>query len=172
MKFISLASWAESGESHITAVFHCIPSWLQVSSKNMPEERGITSPVASNVKNPPWGTEPQTPGTGLYKISTGFTHETFISELSARLSNASAGMTTVCVIASVRINPSNYIDCLLIYIYSVWNKKEAVSMDDLCQRLCWRYWFTSVSTKVKYTALGYRWINEQALSVTWNVTLK
>jgi len=47
----------------------------------MPEERGITSPVASNVKNPPWGTEAETPGTGLYKISAGFTHETFISEL-------------------------------------------------------------------------------------------
>lgn len=29
----------------------------------MPEEREITSPVKSNVKNPPWGTEPETPAT-------------------------------------------------------------------------------------------------------------
>ena len=31
----------------------------------MPEEREMTSPVKSNVKNPPWGTEPDTPDTGL-----------------------------------------------------------------------------------------------------------
>jgi len=30
----------------------------------MPEDREITSPVKSNVKNPPWGTEPETPATG------------------------------------------------------------------------------------------------------------
>ena len=32
----------------------------------MPEEREMTSPVKSNVKNPPWGTEPDTPDTGLF----------------------------------------------------------------------------------------------------------
>ena len=31
----------------------------------MPEDREIASPVISNVKNPPWGTEPDTPATGL-----------------------------------------------------------------------------------------------------------
>jgi len=29
----------------------------------MPEDREIASPVISNVKNPPWGTQPDTPGT-------------------------------------------------------------------------------------------------------------
>lgn len=47
-----------------------IPVSSQANDNKMPEDREIASPVISNVKNPPWGTQPDTPGTGLSK-----THE-------------------------------------------------------------------------------------------------
>ena len=69
MKIASFSSWVQRRES--TQLFnHRIPILHQVNNNNMPEEpREITSPVASNVKNPPWGTEPDTPATGMQLLS-------------------------------------------------------------------------------------------------------
>ena len=90
----------------------------------MPEEREITSPVASNVKNPPWGTEPETPATGLYEMSADLLHE--IDALNSRSLIARAVLLPACKLIHLIV---------LMFVnlhYSVWNEKEAVSMDDLC----------------------------------------
>ena len=44
----------------------------------MPEDREIASPVISNVKNPPWGTQPDTPGTGLSKTIGGLADQSLL----------------------------------------------------------------------------------------------
>lgn len=71
----------------------------------MPEEREITSPVKSNVKNPPWGTEAQTPDTGLQSYRPRLTFQALYS----------SNIQERCYGKRVQIDPSNYIDCLLIY---------------------------------------------------------
>ena len=79
----------------------------------MPEEpREITSPVASNVKNPPWGTEPDTPATGMQLLSIDSFTKPFRYSIPKYKRVA---MTRLSVVASVQIDPPNCIVCLLIY---------------------------------------------------------